>query len=263
MSPIASLDVRRRHVLAAGVDDQLLLAVDDLQVAVLVELTYVAGVQPALVVDRLTSLVRVVAVAARHDAAPDQHLAVFSELDLHARRHRAHRADLDPIGRVAGPVAGGLGHPPQLGQRHADRVEELDHLTRRGRGADVDRLDLVEPQQRPHLRQHELVGLRVLGAQVVGDGLAGLLELDLAQAHVERPERRPLALLVLLGLDAGLDGRLQLLPDARHGEEPGRPHLGQVGDHLARVRAVGGREAQHHRHVVRAGALGDVGHRQQ
>ena len=43
------LDVRGRHVLAGRVDDQLLLAVDDLQVAVVVELADVAGVQPAVV----------------------------------------------------------------------------------------------------------------------------------------------------------------------------------------------------------------------
>ena len=47
------LDVRRRHVLAGGVDDELLLAVDDLEVAVVVDLADVAGVQPAVVVERL------------------------------------------------------------------------------------------------------------------------------------------------------------------------------------------------------------------
>ena len=40
------LDVRRRHVLAPGADDQLLLAVDDRHVAVVVDVGDVAGVQP-------------------------------------------------------------------------------------------------------------------------------------------------------------------------------------------------------------------------
>src|ERR671935_213872 len=48
-----ALDVGRRHVLAAGGDDQLLLAVHDPQVAVLVQLADVAGVQPAVLVDQL------------------------------------------------------------------------------------------------------------------------------------------------------------------------------------------------------------------
>ena len=48
----SALEVGRGDVLAAGGDDQLLLAVDDAQVAVVVELADVAGVQPAVVVDR-------------------------------------------------------------------------------------------------------------------------------------------------------------------------------------------------------------------
>ena len=43
--------------------------------------------------------------------------------------------------------------------------------------------------------------------------------------------------------DHRLEARLQLLPDARDGEEPGRPHLRQVGDDLARVRAGRDRDA--------------------
>src|SRR5215211_8593775 len=57
------LDVGRRHVLAGGVDDQLLLAVDDLQVAVLVELADVAGVQPAVVGEGLVVFLGQIAVS--------------------------------------------------------------------------------------------------------------------------------------------------------------------------------------------------------
>ena len=55
----AALDVRRRHVLAGRVDDQLLLAIDDPHVPVGVDLADVAGVQPALRVDRLGGLLGV------------------------------------------------------------------------------------------------------------------------------------------------------------------------------------------------------------
>ena len=52
---------------------------------------------------------------------------------------------------------------------------------------------------------------------------------------------------------------LELLPDARDGEEPGRPHGRQVGDDLARVRAAGDRHRVDDRQVVVGGALGHVG----
>ncbi len=75
--------------LPRGVDDQLLLAVDDLEVAVVVELADVAGVEQALGVDRLTRLVGLVAVARHDDRPADQHLAVLGQLDLGARARAA------------------------------------------------------------------------------------------------------------------------------------------------------------------------------
>ena len=160
------------------------------------------------------------------------------------------RADLDLVRRVAGAVAAGLGHAPQLGQRDADRVEELDHLaaawaprprspTRPGR-ARAARGSSRAPARPPS---------RARGSS------SGTSSPACSAAPSAGPRRAPTAvglLLrgVLLGLDAGLDRGLELLPDARHGEEPGRPHLGQVGHHLARVRAAGGGEAEQHRQVV-------------
>ena len=86
------LEVGGRDVLPAGGDDQLLLAVDDLQVAVVVELADVARVQPAVGVERLGGLVGIVEVAAEHVAAPADHLAVLGELDLAARDRPPDRA---------------------------------------------------------------------------------------------------------------------------------------------------------------------------
>src|SRR5437660_1376066 len=256
------LDVGRRHVLAGRVDDQLLLAVDDLQEAVLIELADVAGQQEAVLVERLLGLLGLVAVALHHHAAADEHLAVVRELDLDSRSRRAHGPDLDVLGAVAGAGAAGLGHPPQLRERKPDRVEELDHLARGGCSADVERLDLVEPEARADLREHLLVELLELLAQVVGNLLPGLLEPYLLQAHLEGVLGELLALLVLLGLHAGLHRRLELLEDPGHREEPARLDLRQVRDHLARVRAARDREAEHDRQVVRARALRDVRHRQ-
>ena len=166
-------------------------------------------------------------------------------------------------GQVHGPAAGALRQAPQLGDRHADRVEELEHGERRRRRADVDGLELVEAELLAQLRQHQLVRLRVLLGQLRPGparrpARARTFWWPTSRAHFSAR----LALLVLLGLDHRLEARLQLLPDARDGEEPARPHLGQVGDHLARVRAARDGVAEHDRHVVAGGALGDVRHRQ-
>ena len=83
------LDVRRRHVLAGGADDQLLDAVDDPQVAVVVEDADVAGVHPAVGVERLGRRVGAVAVAAHDD------------------RRRASAPRRRPTARPRRPAAGG------------------------------------------------------------------------------------------------------------------------------------------------------------
>ena len=108
-----------------------------------------------------------------------------------------------------------------------------------------------------------LVGLRVLRGELRRDLLARpaparTFWCPTSIAHFSARLRSR----VLLGLDHRLEAGLQLLPDARDGEEPGRPHLGQVGDHLARVRAARDRVAEHDRQVVAGRALGDVRHRQ-
>src|SRR5919204_1455913 len=189
------LDVGRRHVLAGRADDELLLAVDDAHVAVLVDLGDVAGVQPAVRVDRLPRELWLVAVAQHDDPAAHEQLAVFAEVELDVRRRRADRPDLDAPRRVDRAGAAGLRHPPQLGERHADRVEELDHLDR-GRGrADVDRLDGVEAEHLAQAREDLLVGPRDAGGEVVGNLLPALLEAHLLQRVPEgRLDRRPLLL---------------------------------------------------------------------
>ena len=101
------LDVRRRHVLAGGVDDQLLLAVDDREVTVLVEDADVAGAQPAAVLvveERLRRLLREVAVTDHHDVGLDEHLAIVCEPDLDRPARRADGPDLDLARRIDAPA---------------------------------------------------------------------------------------------------------------------------------------------------------------
>ncbi len=77
------LDRRRRHVLAVGVDDQLLLAVGDPQEALGVDLADVAGVEPPLGVDHLRRLLLHVPVALHDVGALGEDLAVLGDPHLH------------------------------------------------------------------------------------------------------------------------------------------------------------------------------------
>src|SRR5204863_8487105 len=123
-----TLDVGRGHVLAGGVDDQLLLAVDDGQVPVLVEGADVAGVQPAVGVDRIRGSLGLVAVARHHDLAAHQHLAVVGQAQLDAGDRGSDGPDLDALRRIDRGDAGQLGHTPQLADVDPDGGKELEYL---------------------------------------------------------------------------------------------------------------------------------------
>ena len=155
-----ALDVGGRHVLARRVDDQLLLAVDDRQVPVLVEGADVARLQPAVGRERVARQPRLVAVAGEHARAAELDLVVLRQPDLDAGHGRPDGADLDPLGRVAGADRVGLAHAPQLAEREPDRVEELDHLARARRRADVERLQRVHAELVSQRGEHGLVGCR-------------------------------------------------------------------------------------------------------
>ena len=80
--------------------------------AVGVDLGDVAGVQPAVSVDRLGGPLRIVAVAEHHELAAHEQLAVLRELHLDAGRRRADGADPDVARAVDRPARARLRHRP-------------------------------------------------------------------------------------------------------------------------------------------------------
>ena len=103
-----ALQRHRGDVLAAGGDDEVLLAVGDRQVAVLVERPHVARVQPA-VDDRGLRRLWVVPVA-EHDVRPSgEDLAVVGDPDLDPGDRPADRAELLRPGTAVGDHRRGLG----------------------------------------------------------------------------------------------------------------------------------------------------------
>ena len=88
------LDVRRREVLAARGDDDVLLAAGDGEEAVGVERAQVAGVQPAVVR-------RAAVIAGEHVQAADDDLAVGGDAHLDAGQRAADRPERGGASSVA------------------------------------------------------------------------------------------------------------------------------------------------------------------
>ena len=110
----AQLDVGGRHVLAAGGDQDVLLAVDDLQEAVVGEAADVAGLEPAVLGERRGGGGRVLVVAGEHAGAARQDLAVVGQLQLDRRQRLAHRVEAERAGAVEGQGRRGLGQAVAL-----------------------------------------------------------------------------------------------------------------------------------------------------
>ncbi len=110
-----------RRDLKTLVLDELLEPVDDVEVAVVVDVADVAGVEPALVVDAVGGRVRVVEVSLHHLWSTDPHLAVGIEVEIGASL----RIDDPDLGLRQGHTDGAclalavgrrVGHGARLGQ---------------------------------------------------------------------------------------------------------------------------------------------------
>jgi hypothetical protein len=110
-----ALDVGRRDVLAARRLDQVLLAVGDAQVALVVQLADVAGAEEPVLGHDLGGLLGQVVVATHDRHTLDHDLAVGVELDLQVAHGLPDRADLQRLGlvhEVAGRTSRSVRTPP-------------------------------------------------------------------------------------------------------------------------------------------------------
>ena len=194
------LDLARVDVVAAA-DDQLLLAVDDEEVAVLVDLAHVAAVEPA-VDDGLLGRLLAVPVALHDVVALDDDLAdlalldlvavVVEQLHLDALDRRADGADLALlVGVVEGGDRRGLAQPVALEDLAVERLLEAAHQLaghRRAAGA-------ADPQRRVVallarlVVEHRVVHRRHAGEQRHLVALDDLQRLGGIEARDERQRR--------------------------------------------------------------------------
>jgi hypothetical protein len=158
------LEVLGRDVLAAGGDDDVLLAVGDHEVAVLVDVADVAGVDEALLVERRPRRLFVVVVAGEDGVRPDEDLAVLGEPQLHAGERPPDRSELERARPVDRCGRRHLREPVALEHEDVDRVEELGDLAGERRAA---RVRDPEPAAEPllHLRVDEAVGEAMLSCE--------------------------------------------------------------------------------------------------
>ena len=70
--------------MARAADDDLVLAVDDLEVALLVEDAQVAGVDPSFGIQHLRGGLRIIEIAGEDVRPPGEDLTVLGEADLHS-----------------------------------------------------------------------------------------------------------------------------------------------------------------------------------
>ena len=185
------LEVGRREVLAAGGDDDVLLAARDVDVAVIVDGAEVAGVQPP-VDDGAEARVVVAVVALEDVVALEEQLAVVGDPRLDAGQHAPDRAEAVVLDRRVGGHRGRLRHPVALEDGDAAAVEELEDLLGDRRRA-ADGLAHAPAEDRAHVLEQLLLG-GFEGCEQLGRDLLAA-DLQVADPHAE------------------LRGRLHLLPD--------------------------------------------------
>src|SRR5207247_1843395 len=142
------LQVLRRDVLAAGGDDDVLLAVGERQEAVRVELAHVAGAEPPVWPEHLPRGLRILVVAGEDRRRADEHLAVLGEAVLEREaapealaapaRHARAPADVERPAREPAPRAAQL--VEARGDRRVDLLVHARHAREDGRAHRLERL---------------------------------------------------------------------------------------------------------------------------
>ena len=248
------LDPCRRDVVAARVDDQILLAIGDVQLPVGVDAADIAGVEPAVAQHRGGGL-RIAPVAQHQERATHHDLAVAGDLEFDLGQRLAHGVHLGAAGAVDADQRCGFGLAVALIDRKAQSGEEQ---------ADLGIERCAARDQRLHAAAEALAQTaadqRV--AHPIDEPLPWRQRRPGAQplaAEAQRRKEQPLAPAAGLA-HLGADARLHQLEEARHGGENGRTRLADVAGELLGALGVVDFGAGGDRQELAAGVL--VGMRQ-
>ena len=225
----------------------------------------VAGAQPAVGVDRVGRLPRLVAVARHHGAAADQQLAVRRPAAPPRRRSAGPPCRADRVLGHDRRDAAQLRHAPDLPDRDPDRGEELEHLQRRRRrSGHVRQSQRSSPSLDRSGFEHRCLGALVGLRQRRGHGLAGLLEH--APCRIPSSTASAIAARLASSGSAAIPASSAALSFSHtRGTAPNRvgSSVGDVREHLRDLGTAGDRRPPHHLAVVGEPAVGDVRHRQE
>src|SRR5664279_2115829 len=152
------LDFRRRDVLAARGDDNVLHPVGDFHKPLIVDRADVAGVQPSPGVDGLGGFFGLVEIAHEQIVAPDQDFALRRNADFAPGCGLANRAELDAIGRHHGGDAAIFGLAIDFAHVDAERQIPADQFRRDWRSPGEGQPAAIQPQHAPDVTEHQPVG---------------------------------------------------------------------------------------------------------
>src|SRR5436190_16221301 len=191
------LEILRRDVLAAGGDEDVLLAVGDRQEAVVVEMADVARAKPPVRSQSLLRGLLVLVVTGEDRVGPDQYLAVVGDAQIDAGQRRPDGPEAESRRAVDRCRGRALRQSVALENQDVEGMEELDDLLRQRRAAgDAD--PQPSAQAVLDLRVHESVGELVLQCEPARQLASGLPQLARAPANAQRPrDQRPLDALLL------------------------------------------------------------------
>ncbi|GBD42535.1 hypothetical protein HRbin39_01929 [bacterium HR39] len=251
-----ALHLLGRDVVAAGIDDDVLLAVGDAQISVRIQHAHITRVQPAAL-QRLGGGDRIPEIALHDVGAAHEDLAVPGDPHLHPLERRPHRLDAAGTGRIAGDHRRGLGHAVALQHRQAQGHEEHAHLV--GERCAARDHGLEPPAEAlGHPAAHQPVEQPVLDA--LDRRERPLLVASAAQLH--RPEEQPCPQ-AAAAFHLAPDALVQEFEQARHAGDDGGPRLDEVARELLHALGVVDARADGDGEVQPRGVLVGVGERQE
>ena len=115
----------RGNVLAAGGDDNILLASGNRNTAFIVDRRQIAGAQPAIFGEHFSGFLRQIVVSHEHVRALHLQFAIFGNANRRARGRLANGADHIVCHAVRGERCCGLRHAVALDHRQSNAVEEV------------------------------------------------------------------------------------------------------------------------------------------
>ncbi len=253
------LDVLRRHVLSTRRDDQVLLAVGDVQ-KVALELADVARVEPA-VDQRFCGRLGVLVVPHEHVPPLHDDLAIVRDLHLNSRERDPHRTEpsFPRLGEVEGRRPCVFRLAVDLMDDDADRREEFEHVAANRRGTGHRNLQAVKPQPGLQLRHEQPVARLIL--QLGRQAERIFAALDDLEVRVELHPASPLDDFALRPgrlVEPRVERVSELLPHPRNRQEYGRSRDDERILQLVEPLGDPHRTTRCNRDVQRELLLGDV-----